>query len=76
MAEELQVKAGKWQRDPPTKPGWYWARPDLSAPPEVLRVLQKWGGKMIFYCWRRVQCEDLTAYDWWYSEPIEPPGVG
>ena len=76
---------GRWQPEPPTKPGLYWARWDRRCKPQLVGI--SWIGRVLdieyHYGEVRVRGDAVTApnsynvSEWrlWWSEPVTPPEV-
>ena len=67
----------KWTKDPPTEPGWYFARWG-GAPAGVVRVARGYDeSDPTLHMWTMGEelCEPLSEVDGveWWPVPIQPP---
>ena len=70
-----------WRTEPPTVPGWYWARwaktPIDRSPIEIARVSNEWGEGMAAWLVGMDYSYEFEHFNCWLGPlpvPVPPPG--
>lgn len=72
LREEVAALRPKWTKEPPTKPGWHWARFKNNQVLELVEVGALMHGKAVVFRHGADRAKTAEDFDLW-AGPIETP---